>query len=146
MDKELALSGDASYETVALIAKAISGMYHLTVLPAVDIDMVELAVVEIGNNAVEHAYSDQPGNTLWAAFQYNSSRVCITISDNGTRMPEEMVKELDNVEIPEMDPDDPSTWTTSGRGFGIINQVMDEILYFQEDGKNHFRMIKNVAA
>ncbi|WP_051201801.1 ATP-binding protein [Ferrimonas senticii] len=145
MNKELQLCGEANYETVALIAKAVSGMYHLTALPAVDIDMVELAVVEIGNNAVEHAYEERAGHQLWAGFKCNDNRVTITISDCGSSMPKEIVEELQQRDIPELDPDDPSTWNTSGRGFGIINQVMDEVLYYQEDGKNHFRMIKHVT-
>ncbi|GAA4904079.1 ATP-binding protein [Ferrimonas pelagia] len=144
MDRELKLEGQATYETVALIGKAISGMYHLTVLPAVDLDMVELAVVEIGNNTVEHAYQGEQNKTIWASFKYSKSSVSITVSDNGSRIPDHLVAGLDSVEIPEMDPDDPDTWNTSGRGFGIINQVMDEIVYFQDNGKNHFRMIKHV--
>ncbi len=144
MERSLNLSGTANYETVAMLAKAISGMYHLTILPAVDIDMVELAVVEIGNNAVEHAYPNQEDQQLWAKFEYSDAQVKITISDAGCPIPEEMANNLEGIEIPDIHPDDPSSWVTSGRGFGIINQIMDEIHYFQKDGKNHFQMTKHV--
>ncbi|WP_169308408.1 ATP-binding protein [Ferrimonas aestuarii] len=144
MDCGITLSGPASYEVVALMAKSISAMYLLSALPEEEASMIELAVAEIGNNVVEHAYQDKPGGQLEIRYQQLATGIEITLVDSGIPMPEEQIDKVKNPQLVELDLDDPSTWLTSGRGLGIVDQVMDTQSYERLDERNYFRMTKSV--
>ena len=140
----ITLSGPASYEVVALMAKSISAMYLLSSLPEEDAGMIELAVAEIGNNVVEHAYQDQPGGQLEIRYQQLTTGIEITLVDSGIPLPEEQMYKVKKPQLMDVDLDDPSTWLTSGRGLGIVDQVMDTQNYERLDKRNYFRMTKSL--
>ncbi|WP_417346520.1 ATP-binding protein [Ferrimonas sp.] len=129
-----------------MMAKAVAAMYQLSSLPAKDACLVELAVVEVGNNIVEHAYGDRPGGLLELRYLQSECSIEITLVDEGAPMPKEMQARVACAELLKLDPGDPSTWTTSGRGLGIVNEVMDDQCYRREGDRNYFRMIKLAPA
>lgn len=142
MAKCITLRGEAGYSEVSMMAKAVAAMYQLSALPAKDACLVELAVVEVGNNIVEHAYGDKPGGLLELRYLQAECSIEIVLVDEGAPMPKEMQARVACAELKQMDPGDPATWTTSGRGLGIVNEVMDGQSYRREGNKNYFRMIK----
>lgn len=142
MAKCITLRGEAGYAEVSMMAKAVVAMYQLSALPAKDACLVELAVVEVGNNIVDHAYGGKPGGLLELRYLESEGFIEITLVDEGVPMPEEVQAQVACAELLRMDPGDPSTWTTSGRGLGIVNEVMDGQSYCREGNKNCFRMIK----
>ncbi|USD38069.1 MULTISPECIES: ATP-binding protein [Ferrimonas] len=138
----ITLKGTASYDVVAMMAKSVAAMYQLSALPLEDAGLVELAVAEIGNNVVEHAYGNRPGGSLEIRYRQWADGIEIVLVDEGIAMPEAQRQRVTEPQLLELNPDDPSTWLTSGRGLGIVGQVMDSQSYSREDQRNYFRMTK----
>lgn len=109
------------------------------------INETELCLVEMVNNAYEHAYLNQNGSIIEVkSYLQTPSMLLVEISDYGQALPQE---ELDNSTkkefvIPEKDK--PETWLTSGRGFIIVEQLMDTIAYENKAGKNTFYLGKRL--
>lgn len=109
---------------------------------------IELCIVEIMNNAFLHAYQEQEGlpiELVCEVFKDEQPQLKLSISDRGSAMSQqELATKLSN-EFIEPDPNDESTWTTSGRGFIIVSNLMDSVEMKQEGDKNTFVMVKELA-
>lgn len=107
------------------------------------IDQVELCLVEVVNNAYEHAYQYSDARPIECSCFFNSNNELVfEVSDYGKAMSKEEFNRAINGEFIEPDPDDPETWTTSGRGFIIVVQLTDNLEYIQSGNKNTFKLLK----
>lgn len=109
---------------------------------------LELCVVEMVNNTYIHAYQEQEGKPVEVKCLLDNDAptktLLIDITDQGEPMTQsELEKALSN-EFVEIDPSDESTWTTSGRGFLIVSALMDDIKLDVNEGKNSFKMTKEL--
>ncbi|PSW18143.1 ATP-binding protein [Photobacterium sanctipauli] len=111
------------------------------------IDQVELCLVEVVNNAYEHAYqySDQCPIEFSCFFNAEQELV-IEVSDYGQSMTQDEFSRAIKGEFIEPDPDDPETWTTSGRGFIIVVQLTDDLEYTTSGKKNTFKFLKRAES
>ncbi|MGI9274389.1 MAG: ATP-binding protein [Endozoicomonas sp.] len=139
--QEIKLEIDSQLPHTAMVAMAVRGLCAMTTLSPVEINRLELCLVEIVNNAIEHAYGNESGHSVEVSVGLSKKEVVITVSDQGQRMPEDI---LSDREEPEMDPDHPETWLCSGRGLHIVNKLMDEVRYKSADGKNSLFMTKKL--
>lgn len=134
---------DSRLEDTVLVAMAVRGLCAMTGLTADEVNLVELCVVEITNNAIEHAYAGKAGHDVEVVVCLTAAELEIVVSDRGKSM----------VEIPEarragekiVSAAEPETWDCSGRGLSIVEQLMDEISYVSADGKNSFHMTKKLS-
>ncbi|GIU40419.1 hypothetical protein TUM4438_01540 [Shewanella sairae] len=101
---------------------------------------MELCLVELVNNVFEHAY----GNTEGAAFDI-TSQLSIEVSDYGSPMPPDILKNLPTADFIEPLTDDPSTWLQSKRGLKIILQLTDSMEYISDKSKNTFKLLKKTS-
>ncbi len=107
---------------------------------------MELCLVELVNNVFEHAY----GNTEGAAFDITSNlsddnQLSIEVSDYGSPMPPDILKNLPTADFIEPLADDPSTWLQSKRGLKIILQLTDTMEYISDKSKNTFKLLKKTS-
>ncbi|EAS43695.1 ATP-binding protein [Photobacterium profundum] len=108
------------------------------------IDQIELCLVEMVNNAYEHAYHSEDGCPIELTSYLNDKNELVTeISDYGQSMSKDEFTKAINNEFIEPDPDDPETWATSGRGFIIVVQLTDSLEYINLGDKNTFKLYKN---
>lgn len=108
------------------------------------IDQIELCLVEMVNNAYEHAYHSEDGCPIELTSYLNDKNELVTeISDYGQSMSKDEFTKAINNEFIEPDPNIPETWTTSGRGFIIVVQLTDNLEYINLGDKNTFRLYKN---
>ncbi|MGF1868988.1 ATP-binding protein [Photobacterium indicum] len=108
------------------------------------IDQIELCLVEMVNNAYEHAYHSEDGCPIELTSYLNDKNELVTeISDYGQSMSKDEFTKAVNNEFIEPDPADPETWATSGRGFIIVVQLTDNLEYINLGDKNTFRLYKN---
>ncbi len=137
----LHLAINSVVEDAVLVAMAIRGVCQMTDLSPKDINRIELCVVEVVNNAIEHAYHGQEGHRVEVELRY-LPRVSLelVISDFGEPMPEGH-----STPIAAPDPLNPETWAVSGRGLSIVEQLMDRIDYKSCEGRNSFHMIRDLA-
>ncbi|GLR73511.1 MULTISPECIES: ATP-binding protein [Aliivibrio] len=109
------------------------------------INQIELCLVEMVNNAYEHAYLNQDGPIIEVKSYLQTPRMLLVeVSDYGQSLPQEVLVESTERSFIVPEEDKPETWLTSGRGFIIVEQLMDTIAYENKDGKNTFYLGKRL--
>jgi serine/threonine-protein kinase RsbW len=102
--------------------------------PEEDILDTQLAVEEAVTNIIMHGYKDGNGSVL-VLCRANTGTIEIRLEDRAVP--------FNPLTLPSPDLDeDIEDRKIGGLGFFLIRQVMDEILYRYEDGKNILTMIK----
>ncbi len=102
-----------------------------------DLDNIELAVDEACANVIEHGYEpDAPNKDLTIRMEIDSSRLVLTISDQGKQFDPRSKKQTDLKELIDMKRD-------GGLGISLIKQAMDEIDYrTTPEGRNELILTK----
>lgn len=137
---------DSRLEETAEAARRITERCHRHGVDEAGLMMLELCVVEALNNAVEHAYAGEPGHPIYARCERDADHVAIEILHYGARL-DPAVLERFRTEFADPDPDDPESWTDSGRGLQIIHAAMDAVeVVDRDDGLHGLRMIKRLPA
>ena len=91
---------------------------------------VQTAVTEAINNAILHAYANQPGNTIEVRCTLTSEKLCIEVIDQGIGM-QKLPADVE-----------PSADAESGRGWWIMRRWMDGVSYSSEQGVNRLLLHK----
>ena len=136
----LRLEIDSDLANTTLIAMAVRGLCAMTALSPVEVNRVELCVVEIVNNAIEHAYDHEKGHKVEVVAHLAQSALTLTVSDWGKAM---VKGKLESASLP-VDLDDPALWLDSGRGLPIVQNLMDSVSYHRNGDKNSFVMLKHI--
>lgn len=119
--KKIALSIDSRLESVCLVGWAVRGICSSLSLPEENVFCVELAVCEAVNNAIEHAYGNQPEHTIEIHIQLDDHQLRIQIMDSGRGFDPSPHQEIRTGHRP----DNCSCAPERGRGLAIISSVMD---------------------
>lgn len=93
---------------------------------------VELAVHEICNNIIEHAYGHENGQIV-ALLSYERATNCVNINlyDRG--------KFFDETTVPQPDMNIPQT---GGYGLFLVHQLLDGVTYSRNEDGNHWLLTK----
>ncbi len=140
-DYRLGLEIDSDLSQTAVVAMAVRGACALMSIDAGEINRIELCLVEIVNNAIEHAYGNEKGHPVRVSLLLSGQQLTLEVQDQGK--PFVNAEEKLNEPPPEPDPDDPSTWLSSGQGVSIVSRMMDKVSYHSEQGKNVLKMSRN---
>ncbi|GAB2648470.1 ATP-binding protein [Vibrio panuliri] len=135
---------DASRDACAELNK----FWQLTGIEEAVSAQVELCIVEMMNNAFLHAYQQQEGlpiELVCELFTDSTPYLTLSVSDCGSAMSQQELDSKLNNQFIEPDPDDDTTWTTSGRGFIIVSSLMDSVELKTEGDKNTFVMKKELS-
>ncbi|MGI9279400.1 MAG: ATP-binding protein [Endozoicomonas sp.] len=141
MSQVLKLEIDSQLSNTTLVAMAVRGVCAMTTLSPVEINRLELCLVEIVNNAIEHAYENEAGHPVQVCVDLDKTMMNIAVSDWGQSIPDEVIQDRDELPV---DPEHPETWLCSGRGLHIVNKLMDQVSYETDEGKNSFIMKKEL--
>ncbi|WP_257295237.1 ATP-binding protein [Endozoicomonas sp. YOMI1] len=133
---------DSELANTTLIAMAVRGLCAMTTLSPVEVNRVELCVVEIVNNAIEHAYGNEKGHKVEVGVSLLQACIMLTISDWGKPMDQGKLGSRDM----SVDPDNPAAWLCSGRGLPIVQSLMDNVEYQTVGDKNSFIMSKQIRS
>jgi len=96
---------------------------------------IKLAVHEIANNVIEHAYGHEEG-IIEVILLFDSHTHCFTaeVSDQGAAFdPSQVI--TPNLEEPQ----------ESGYGLFLAKQLMDEVTYTRRPDGNQWRLVKRLA-
>jgi serine/threonine-protein kinase RsbW len=138
MIRTISLTIDSRPECIELLSHALRGLCGLTTLRAADIAKVELAMVEAVNNAVEHAYRNEPGHSVVVELRLAHDSLGLVVRDRGQPMDPRKLTRVAVIAKP--DRADPKTWHPRGRGLAIIKSCMDSVEYRVQDGVNVLTM------
>ena len=102
---------------------------------------VELSVVEVVNNAIEHAYREGTGEVR-VSLQLGDDAIEVQVRDTGLAMPEGI---LAKAATPQFDPAQISSLPEGGMGLGIVKDLMENLRYESRDGHNVLTMSRRLA-
>ncbi|NLS12036.1 ATP-binding protein [Vibrio sp. SM6] len=110
---------------------------------------LELCIVEMVNNAYIHAYDEVENLPITVRCHFIQGtplpELHLEIEDSGSAMTQAQLEAALANDFIEADPNDESTWTTSGRGFLIVSSLMDRIALGKENARNQFLMVKELS-
>ena len=136
----LKLSLASRLPNVGLLGAAVGGICLLAGYGPSQADLLQLAVVEAVNNAIEHAYQGEPGARVEVELRLRSSHLQFLISDRGRAMADLTPQE------PRFNSEDLSSLPERGRGLYLIHQIMDQVEYTSVGGHNTLSLTKMLPA
>lgn len=131
---------DSRLDDVFLIGLAVNRICSHCAIGEVEAYQLEVCVVEGVNNAIKHAYGEQPGHEVRVLLSLLTDRVEIEIRDRGRSM-RRAAAESPRLEF---DPGDLESLPEGGMGLFIMNDIMDELVYETQDGENVLRLVKRL--
>jgi serine/threonine-protein kinase RsbW len=131
-DKRISLRIDSRLDYVSLIGVATNALCREHGMDEMNSYRVQTAITEAINNAIIHAYENQPGHTVTADWILQDNVIRVEVADQGKSM----------VGMP---PDiEPSPEAESGRGWWIMRRWMDHADYASSDGFNRVIMSRKI--
>ncbi|MGB1272258.1 MAG: ATP-binding protein, partial [Endozoicomonas sp.] len=77
--KTLRLAIDSELANTTLVAMAVRGLCAITTMSPLEINRLELCLVEIVNNAIEHAYSNEKGHSVEVVVELLKTTLTVTV-------------------------------------------------------------------
>jgi anti-sigma regulatory factor (Ser/Thr protein kinase) len=132
MPKSISQSGSLSLSSdpvdVERLLTSLESILGASCLDTMTAFHLRCAVVEVVNNCIQHAYSNQPGQPIEISYDLGVDRVQIAVADRG---PEFLGStEASAAEI----------MSESGRGLQIINAWVSTLRFERNDGWNVCRL------
>ncbi len=134
--KSIRLNIKSRLENVSLVGLAVNKICSAMPFGEDDVYQTELCVVEACNNVIEHAYSNKPDQDIDILIQQHADRIVFDISDRGTPRPALYESNLG------FDPNDRSQLPDGGMGLFFIHEIMNEVEYRNQDGRNVLTLTK----
>jgi anti-sigma regulatory factor (Ser/Thr protein kinase) len=98
--------------------------------------------VEAANNAILHAYREDPGKTVDVEVALYAEKIVFDVIDTGTSAdPARMNADHRAARLPAISS---GNLKESGRGVAIMQEVMDSVEYTTGSGSNRLRLIKKL--
>ncbi|CAM2065148.1 ATP-binding protein [Sulfidibacter corallicola] len=135
--REIQLSIDSNLQDVALVGVSVRALcLHFSLAQDVAYQ-VELCVVEMINNVIEHGYRFETGNPIRIEMKFEEGRVGVTLVDHA-----EPIESCDH-QAPQFDPEDLESLPENGYGRFLVDQIMDRVDYHRENDRNYLYMEKS---
>ena len=129
----MAISADL--RLVRLSAAALQGILGELECEAEQAVMIELCVVEAINNAIEHAYAQDPRGRVEIQLDFGADTLEITISDTGRIMCKDAIESARTGLVEEH-----GELREGGYGLGIIVDTMTNVEYRRVGNRNVLTM------
>lgn len=139
MEQTIKLTFSSHLENLPLIAQATRGICSIMVKDEWLLYQLELCVVEVVSNIIIHAYKRNTGNLVELEMNLSPNYIAFKFYDSGIKNTYPCRNNL------EMDSQDIENLPESGRGLGIIHQIMDDIEFGEEQGKNVILLKKRLG-
>ena len=129
---------NSTYDEVASTSKQVRLFCQESKIGKKECEQIELCVTEALNNVIKHSYKGKLKEQIKITVNITNKSLEIDVSDKG-----EARKSFDKPKL-DFDPDDIQSLPEGGMGLFIIEEIMNETHYRNEDGKNIFTMRKYV--
>ncbi|MEM0947805.1 MAG: ATP-binding protein [Pseudomonadota bacterium] len=131
-DSRIEISFEATNPAARRAIRSIIGQVEPGTVSQEDIDVLEIALAEVFNNIVEHAYQDTGRGQVDVAVEMRTPGMHFTIWDDGEPMPAGR--------LPGGAPADPSLdaheQAEGGYGLFMIRQLARKLRYERTEGRN----------
>lgn len=135
----ITLSIPASLQYLNVISEVIAALLAHAKLPVNPDDNpvynVQLAVHEVCTNVIEHAYGMDMGKQVTLIFRLDDVSSCLNI----------VISDESGVQFDATTVDEPVAGVLQERGMGLflVHQLMDEVQYQHQNGKNTWTLNKS---
>ncbi|MFO0756876.1 MAG: ATP-binding protein [Byssovorax sp.] len=133
---------DSDLGRVAALAGEVSEACRSMHIAAADAILVEICVVEAVNNAIEHAYREEPGHRVFVDLALDGERVTLEVRDRGARLCESKLASARCAD-PTIEPLD--SLPERGMGLAIMKEAMERVAYTCAGGINTLSLSRRVA-
>ncbi len=141
--RKIRLTIDSNLDDVSLVGIAVNRFATYAGVSEMDAFNIELCVTEAVTNCIKHAYGEQSGREVSVIFTLSKDEVVFEICDSGEPMDAEKLSHA--ALVPHRNKDERiDTLSESGRGLGIISEIMDDVSYGSEHGCNCLRVKKKL--
>lgn len=138
--KQVGIHIEGQPESLVLVRAALRGLGEEAELSRTAIGNIELCVTEAANNCIEHALVNRAERDVHIDWIEYPDRVELAVCDHGRPLPQELLAQADE-SLLEIDPTDPQTLRSGGRGLALIKTLMDEVSYSTEGDWNRLIMV-----
>ena len=132
---------DSDLENVALVGMSIKKLCSLTPFSENQSFQIELCVVEAINNSIIHAYNGLSIYEVEVILSINMDHLMIEVCDTGKPMDDEVLLDA-NFKPFDDGIDNLDKISESGRGLGLIKELMDKVSYRSDDAGNRLTLLK----
>lgn len=129
---------NSEYKNVSSVCFIVKTFCEENYIDEEKIKEIELSLAEALNNIIKHAYKGDQSNKIEINMVVEDSKFKVVLTDNG--LPRINIGKP----VLEFDPNDIDSLPEGGMGLYIIEQLMDENIYFRDGEKNTFTLIKNI--
>lgn len=136
------LSLSASLSRLAELSNALYDFVAPLALDPALVYQVDLASCEAFTNIVKHAVNYDDSQHVIITLSHDNHCLTLTLSDAGTAIPDEVLRDLGRSSGLSPDPLIQSSWPEGGMGLILIRSMMDDVSYFTENGRNIMTLIK----
>jgi len=135
---------DSNLENVPLIGMSVNKLCSSLSFSNIDSFNIELCVVEAITNSIKHACCGEPGYEIVVVFTLTQEDVMLDICDTGAypMNPERLDRAV--IKPPGTNILDIDGIAESGRGLGIMKEIMDSVIYRSEAGENCLTLVKKL--
>ncbi|WP_243359869.1 ATP-binding protein [Fundidesulfovibrio terrae] len=133
--RTLTMTIDSSLDNVSLVGNAVRGILENEPGPRHDIPLVELAVCEAVNNAIIHGYDQKEGFPVEVSLSLAKGKLIVTVADRGrgfSTFPDALPKVPAGEDLQNM--------PLGGWGLRIMGEVMEQVRYSSDAGRNELTM------
>jgi serine/threonine-protein kinase RsbW len=123
---------ESQAKNVMLLVAAMRGTFSFLNFLKEDIESLILATVEVVNNAIQHAYLNQPGKEIKISLTFNDKYTIVEIVNYGLCIEKEPSYDL------------PASESEGGRGWFIIKSCVDQVSFRSKDGINNITLVKSI--
>lgn len=138
-DTTIKINIESRLINLPLLRKTVRGICSCVIEDEKIFQDIDLCLNEALSNVINYAYQNEPGHEIEIVVNLYPKEFVFQIIDKGKQGDSEPT-------IPEINQnpqvDDIESISESGRGLFLINQLMDEVTYKSEKGKNILIMRK----
>ncbi len=136
-EKKIRFTINSSRENVPLVGMSVNRICRSLDLDDMECGNIELAVVEVLNNIIKHAYKNEGGKNIDIDLAVNETGIEITIRDSGNGVPPGKLEEV------RKSPEKVASLNEGGRGLYILHSLMDRVDIEQSGTTNIWKLVKH---
>jgi serine/threonine-protein kinase RsbW len=138
-ERFIKLTIESKIDSIDLLSVAVRAICKTVIHDPILLYNVVLCLVEATTNVIKHAYHRKPGNLIEVLITIDDFHLVFQVIDSGekTSIPPPKKELYSNAK-------DITSLPESGMGLFLIGQIMDQVSFDQQEGKNVLTMIKNI--
>lgn len=140
-DTNIKIDIESKLSNLPFLRKMVRGLCSCVIEEESVFQDIDLCLNEALSNVIQHAYQNEPGHLIEIIVTISQSEFVFQIQDAGLNNLREPILTSTDA-LPNTDIKDLNSLSESGRGLYIIHQLMDEVVYKRENGKNILLMRK----